>query len=205
MDPTPEELQAQAAAIREEVKGLEATVAGSRRPKEVVESQQAEPLPRTLLDSCWRVVMEIRGVKDAKNRVPVRLTFCTKFSSDDNILLVEQGHRFIKRGFVWEPERNPKDGRDYITFIAEVEGLSAVPDGRVYLNAYINTIEDEDGTKRYQFSEGAVTIKEVITRSFWGIFNTSGLLAEFKIVGTWDAFPIKDLPLADVASESPPA
>lgn len=40
MDPTPEELQAQAAAIREEVKGLEATVAGSRRPKEVVESQQ---------------------------------------------------------------------------------------------------------------------------------------------------------------------
>lgn len=41
--------------------------------------------------------MEIRGVKDAKNRVPVRLTFCTKFSSDDNILLVEQGHRFIKR------------------------------------------------------------------------------------------------------------
>lgn len=66
-------------------------------------------------------------------------------------------------------------------------------------------ILDEDGTKRYQFSEGAVTIKEVITRSFWGIFNTSGLLAEFKIVGTWDAFPIKDLPLADVASESPPA
>lgn len=47
------------------------------------------------------------------------------------------------RGFVWEPERNAKDGKDYITFIAQVEGLSAVPDGRIYLNAYIDTIRGE--------------------------------------------------------------
>lgn len=54
--------------------------------------------------------------------------------------------------------------------------------------------EGEDGKNRYQFSEGAVTIKEVINKSFWGIFNTAGLLAEFKVVGTWDAFPIEGLP-----------
>lgn len=52
----------------------------------------------------------------------------------------------------------------------------------------------EDGKTRYQFSEGAVTIKEVINKSFWGVFNTAGLLAEFKVVGTWDAFPIEAFP-----------
>lgn len=52
----------------------------------------------------------------------------------------------------------------------------------------------EDGQNRYQFSEGVVTIKEVINKSFWGIFNTAGLLAEFKVVGTWEAFPIEELP-----------
>lgn len=52
----------------------------------------------------------------------------------------------------------------------------------------------EDGKSRYQFSDGAVTIKEVINKSFWGVFNTAGLLAEFKVVGTWKAFPIEALP-----------
>lgn len=61
------------------------------------EHLQAVPLPRTLLDSCWKVVLDIRGTKSEKNRVPVRLTFCTKFSSDDNILEVEKNHRFVKR------------------------------------------------------------------------------------------------------------
>lgn len=55
------------------------------------------PLPETLLDSCWKVVLEIRGVKSDNNRVPVRLTFCCKFAADDNILEVEQDHRFVKR------------------------------------------------------------------------------------------------------------
>lgn len=58
---------------------------------------QVVPLPLTLLDSCWKVVLEIRGVKSDKNRVPVRLTFCCKFTSDDSILEVEQDHRFVKR------------------------------------------------------------------------------------------------------------
>lgn len=40
IEPTPEELQAKAAALREEVRGLEASAAGTRRPKELVESQQ---------------------------------------------------------------------------------------------------------------------------------------------------------------------
>lgn len=35
-----EELQARAKALREEVKELEASAAGTRRPKEVVEAQQ---------------------------------------------------------------------------------------------------------------------------------------------------------------------
>lgn len=59
--------------------------------------EQVVPMPETLLDSCWKVVLEIRGVKSDKNRVPVRLTFCCKFSSDDNILEVEQNHQFVKR------------------------------------------------------------------------------------------------------------
>lgn len=45
------------------------------------------------------------------------------------------------RGFVWEPDRNPKEDKDFVTFIAQVEGLSAVPDGRIYMNAFIDTIK----------------------------------------------------------------
>lgn len=59
----------------------------------------------------------------------------------------------------------------------------------------------DDGKTRYKFSEGAVTIKEVIDKSFWGVFNTAGLLAEFKVVGTWDASPIDALPEKKLSSE----
>lgn len=47
------------------------------------------------------------------------------------------------RGYVWEPDRNPEDKKDFITFIAQVEGLSAVPDGRIYMNAFIDTIKGQ--------------------------------------------------------------
>lgn len=61
------------------------------RPNQVV------PYPETLLDSCWKVVTELRGVKSDKNRIPVRLVFCCKFAADDMILEVEGDHRFVKR------------------------------------------------------------------------------------------------------------
>eukprot|EP00752_Nemacystus_decipiens_P007428 g6640.t1 len=204
MPPSPDELRARAAAIREELKELEADASVNRRPNaELAEPKRVVPFPETLLDSCWKVVLEIRGVKSDKNRIPVRLVFCCKFAEDDFILEVEGDHRFVKRGYVWEPDRNEKDDKEFITFIAQVEGLSAVPDGRIYMNAYIDTIKGEDGKTRYKFSEGAVTIKEVINKSFWGIFNTAGLLAQFKVVGTWDAFPIDALP--DTPSSNEPA
>eukprot|EP00903_Cladosiphon_okamuranus_P008262 g7952.t1 len=195
MPPSPEELKARAAAIREELKELEANASVNRRPNaELAEPKRAVPFPETLLDSCWKVVLDLRGVKSDKNRIPVRLIFCCKFLADDFILEVEGDNRFVKRGYVWEPDRNDEEDKEFITFIAQVEGLSAVPDGRIFMNAYIDTIKGEDGKTRYKFSDGAVTIKEVINKSFWGIFNTAGLLAEFKVVGTWDAFPIDALP-----------
>ncbi|CAM9406197.1 unnamed protein product [Ectocarpus sp. 6 AP-2014] len=193
--PSPETLRARAAAIREELKELEATAAATRRPNaELAEPKRVVPFPETLLDSCWKIVMDLRGVKSDKNRVPVRLVFCCKFAEDDFILEVESDNRFVKRGYVWEPDRNNDEDKEFITFIAEVEGLSAVPDGRIFMNAFIDKIEGDDGKTRYKFSEGAVTIKEVIDKSFWGVFNTAGLLAEFKVVGTWDASPIDALP-----------
>ena len=60
-------------------------------------------------------------------------------------------------------------------------------------------IPGDDGKKRYKFSDGAITIKEVINRS-WGIFNTAGILAQFKVVGTWEAYPIDALPTNPVVS-----
>lgn len=49
----------------------------------------------------------------------------------------------ICRGYVWEPDRNEDEDKEFITFIAEVEGLSAVPDGRIFMNAFIDKIEGE--------------------------------------------------------------
>lgn len=58
------------------------------------------------------------------------------------------------RGYVWEPDRNDdEEKKEFITFIAQVEGLSAVPDGRIFMNAYIDAIKgaavgvEEKGTK----------------------------------------------------------
>lgn len=46
------------------------------------------------------------------------------------------------RGYVWEPDRNEdEEKKEFITFIAQVEGLSAVPDGRIFMNAYIDAIK----------------------------------------------------------------
>lgn len=43
---------------------------------------------------------------------------------------------------MWEPDRNQdEDNKEFITFIVQVEGLSAVPDGRIYMNAYIDAIK----------------------------------------------------------------
>lgn len=52
------------------------------------------------------------------------------------------------RGYVWEPDRNTVDNKEFITFIAQVEGLSAVPDGRIYMNAFIDTIKGTLDTKK---------------------------------------------------------
>lgn len=63
------------------------------------------------------------------------------------------------RGYVWEPDRNEKDDKEFITFIAQVEGLSAVPDGRIYMNAYIDTIKGE-------IRRGAHSAMNIIETSF---------------------------------------
>lgn len=52
------------------------------------------------------------------------------------------------RGYVWEPDRNEEDDKEFITFIAEVEGLSAVPDGRIFMNAYIDAIKGETRARK---------------------------------------------------------
>lgn len=62
------------------------------------------------------------------------------------------------RGFVWEPDRNPKEDKDFVTFIAQVEGLSAVPDGRIYMNAFIDTIKGENGRVEFFFVFGSSSV-----------------------------------------------
>ncbi|CAM9503025.1 unnamed protein product, partial [Discosporangium mesarthrocarpum] len=190
--PSASELRRQAQALREELVSLEAEAAETRVKRENGTEPQVSPYPLTLLNSSWKIVMEIRGKKSDKNRVAFRLTFSCRFREEDNILDVEANHRFIKRGYTWAPDRDTYDGNEYIAFDVAVEGLSAVPDGKVYLNARIEALEaGEDGETHYRLADGVVTIKEVVEqRSFWGVFNAAGLLAEFKVVGAFAAVPL---------------
>lgn len=63
-----------------------------------------------------------------------------RFGPSQVLFLLSMVMRY--RGYVWEPDRNEdEDNKEFITFIAQVEGLSAVPDGRIYMNAYIDAIK----------------------------------------------------------------
>ncbi|KAG5190523.1 hypothetical protein JKP88DRAFT_298529 [Tribonema minus] len=112
-----------------------------------------------------------------------------RFSSDDNILLVSAGTPAITRGYIWAPDRDAN--RTYIAFDIGVKGLSAVPDGKLYLNA---RVDQDDATGGYKLSDGVLTIKEVDNRRGFGLFSFAGILAEFKVVGEFVATPLREMP-----------
>ncbi|CAM9604029.1 unnamed protein product, partial [Choristocarpus tenellus] len=140
--PSPQDLKRQAEELRREVVEMEEVAAKTRRLREDMTIRDEVPIyPRTLLNSSWKIITEIRGRKSEKNRIPVQLTFKCRFLEGKNVVEVEQGHSFIKRGYVWVPDRDTNDGLEYMAFDVKVEGLSAIPDGKMYLNARIDTIK----------------------------------------------------------------
>ncbi|CAN0061116.1 unnamed protein product [Phaeothamnion confervicola] len=135
--------------------------------------------------------MTITGKKDDANRVPVRVSFGCTFAEDNSRLIVTPGS-VVRRGYVWAPDRDRNEGETYLAFDVEVRGLSAVADGKLYLNARVQPVAPDggEGTGGYALTDGVITVKEVLKQSLpWGIFNAAGLLAEFNVVGAFSAAP----------------
>ena len=73
---------------------------------------------------------------------------------------------------------------------SEAEGLvlggdTLCPAGPVYFNALFKAANGGS------LERGRITVKEEIGQDF-GIFNAKGILAEFKIVGTFEAVKLKE-------------
>ena len=63
-------------------------------------------------------------------------------------------------------------------------GDTLIPPGAVYFNARCERREDGLGVR---LSDGRITVKEEIGAN--GLFQARGILAEFKIVGTFECTP----------------
>jgi hypothetical protein len=181
-------LREAAARIRAEVEELEKSASPNRKPIAVAvpSLRPAAQFPLTIRDSCWRIKMEIAGTKEERGlkKSPVQVSFSCQLQDEDNIVVVEENNKYIERGFVWSPDR--ESDKVYVAFDVRVVGLGLVPDGKIYLNARVD--QTPDG--RYSLADGVVTIKQVQQGRGFGFFSFAGILAEFKVVGSFEATPI---------------
>ena len=57
---------------------------------------------------------------------------------------------------------------------------------RLYFNARIE--QDDNGI--ISLSDGKITRKKALQTGFWGLFNSSGILAQFRVIGDFICKPI---------------
>mmetsp|Transcript_34882 Transcript_34882/g.46116 ORF Transcript_34882/g.46116 Transcript_34882/m.46116 type:complete len:250 (+) Transcript_34882:49-798(+) len=183
-DPSSEKYLEQAKRLREEAQALQKEVEQQFGPSEPENKPQTVLRPTKLPDSKWTVKMDITGLKSDNNPFPVSLSMDIHLKLDGTVGVQE--NKFLKRGYVWEVERNP-DGNIYLEFGVEAQSLKVVPDGKLYLNCQLEKLSNGE----IMISNGVVTIKVVQQKAKWGLFDAGGILAEFKVVGNFDVEPQK--------------
>ena len=189
-----------AAALRAEVEQLEKerdqqqAERASETP--VHELTSAEQRWSQLAGSCWKLSMDLQGVKEERSTLrPVQVTTTIRLQEREADGLapvtVLEPTKYIQKGFVWSTglgvDDNSDDESTYLRFNLRAEEMEpTVPSGSVYVNARV-AVDETSGT--LSLEDGLVTVKQPKKVSFlWTVYE--GLLAEFKVIGSCTLSPI---------------
>eukprot|EP00588_Corethron_pennatum_P009675 CAMPEP_0194273164 /NCGR_PEP_ID=MMETSP0169-20130528/6557_1 /TAXON_ID=218684 /ORGANISM="Corethron pennatum, Strain L29A3" /LENGTH=218 /DNA_ID=CAMNT_0039016033 /DNA_START=96 /DNA_END=753 /DNA_ORIENTATION=- len=193
--PQPDEvalLQKTAAALRRQADELELDVAPLRKAVNDI----LPIMPKVLEDSLWKIMFRVRPADDNRNcgrnvagEVKLRLRGDGYTDILDAGGPVATGNGYIRKAWGWDIDLEPKDGKQYVVWSADATNMedAGVPSGtRIYFNCRL----DRSKEGYISLSDGKITIKEEVKSGYWGIFNSAGILAEFRVRGDFVSKPI---------------
>eukprot|EP00592_Proboscia_alata_P008416 CAMPEP_0194362936 /NCGR_PEP_ID=MMETSP0174-20130528/10828_1 /TAXON_ID=216777 /ORGANISM="Proboscia alata, Strain PI-D3" /LENGTH=262 /DNA_ID=CAMNT_0039136181 /DNA_START=362 /DNA_END=1150 /DNA_ORIENTATION=+ len=201
------ELRKQADVLEEEMK-----VERSKNPKvsSFVEKEQM-PFYRGVANSAWKISFRGRDRSqddddDKRDLTPVfgdvtlhfrddgytDITVTNKDNSDNDNKPI-----FFDKFWGWDEEIDPEDELRYLSFSANTKGTKMAKAGfeegsQMYFTARVDfdptTASSSDGL---ELNDGKITVKRELKTGFWGVFNASGILAEFRDSGDFVCRPAK--------------
>ena len=196
----------QAKRLREEADALEQQVGSSR-----AERQQQTITPETiqvtdLKNSIWTISYRFSRqpeTEDTKNQetdkiitnYPGRITL--QFRSDGYTDILSTGNDDqleIQKVWGWDKEYSQDDDQYYLLFSMDFlfpESTNSQSE-RYYFQARVDTTNTEKGLSVLKLSDGTVTVKRDVserTKGVWGFFSVTGILTEFRQVGSFVAKP----------------
>lgn len=211
-----EELLKKASLLRKEAEALEETVRGTRdaakrnREKDSKNKSEETKMKATytsLQDSKWEVSYRFASdaiKRDGDDDDQVKPVF---YSGKVKISLSEDGYTNIinsddstkdsgptfEKFWGWDEEISAEDELQYVLFSADVLLPESDPNYikkpvRFYFQAQMNI---DNQSNEITLSGGTVTIKKDVESpgGFWTVFNSSGILAQFRYCGEFNMKP----------------
>ena len=108
-----------------------------------------------------------------------------------DIISSEGSKSFFKKFWGWDKDEDEENGEpgQYLLFSADTDKLLENAGFQVGTRLYFNIRIDEDKNGVLSLSDGKMTCKKELKSGFWGVFNSSGILAQFRVIGDFICKP----------------
>mmetsp|Transcript_27742 Transcript_27742/g.63565 ORF Transcript_27742/g.63565 Transcript_27742/m.63565 type:complete len:265 (-) Transcript_27742:391-1185(-) len=204
-------LREAAAKLRRRAEEIEADVTPLRelRAKKEEESSVGTadivaPVTYTKLEeSTWKVRFRVRPDDNDENndtvgksgmRVAVSGEATIRLREDGYTDIVDTENTYFRKFWGWDVDVEEQDGKSYVVWSADaanMEGAGIANGTRLYFNCRLDRQSRETaGEDIVALSDGKITIKGEVKSGFWGVFNSSGILAEFRVRGDFVCTPV---------------
>lgn len=193
-----EDMLEKARKLREEATFLEEQIKPARQIFQGDESASKPVVYTDLSDSVWQVTFRVRDESSEDDAALQRKlksvggNAVIKLKSDGYTEIIENKDFFTKF-WGWDEEKDADDKEkdiSYLVFSADCsDGLiEAGFDGgtRLYFNSRIDIGSNGD----ISVNDGKITVKKEVQSGFWGVFNSSGILAQFRVIGDFIMKPL---------------
>lgn len=201
-DDSSENLLEKARMLREEAERMESEMESSGRKNVKIEADSTisqSPVQYTVLDeSVWELRFRVRDEKDEKDEEEsssrllksVGGTIVLKFKADGYTDIIGDNQAYFQKIWGWDEDQDEEKGEvgQYLLFSADsikMEEAGFADGTRLYFNIRID--RDKDGI--ISLSDGKITVKKELKSGFWGVFNSSGILAQFRVIGDFVCKP----------------
>ena len=196
-DKSSDKLLERARLLREEAKDLESRVALNRKIQNSTTMSEAKPvtLYNSLNDSLWEIRFRVKDEQDDESDTrsikPLLGSVVVKLKADGYTESIGD-QAYFKKFWGWDEDDDEEKGVSgrYLLFSADTQSLeeAGFPSGtRLYFNIRID--RNESGI--ISLSDGKITCKKDLKTGFWGLFNSSGILAQFRVIGDFICKPIQ--------------